>query len=67
MDTDELKGKMKEGVGKAQEAWGDATDDPDTEAEGQRKQAEGKMQQGWGQVKEAGRDLLDDNDADDNA
>jgi uncharacterized protein YjbJ (UPF0337 family) len=67
MDTDELKGKMKEGVGKAKEAWGDATDDRSTQMEGEREQAEGKMQQGWGQVKDAGRDLLDDNDADDNA
>jgi uncharacterized protein YjbJ (UPF0337 family) len=53
---------MKEGVGKAKEAWGDATDNPETEAEGQTDQAEGQMQQGWGKVKEAGRDLLDDDD-----
>jgi uncharacterized protein YjbJ (UPF0337 family) len=62
MDSDELKGKMKQGVGKAKEAWGDATDNPETEAEGQTDQAEGQMQQGWGKVKEAGRDLLDDDD-----
>lgn len=62
MDTDELKGKMKEGVGKAQEAWGDATDDPETEAEGQRKQAEGNIQEGWGKVKDAAGDMLDDDD-----
>jgi uncharacterized protein YjbJ (UPF0337 family) len=60
MDTDELKGKMKEGVGKAQEAWGDATDDPETEAEGQRKQAEGNIQEGWGKVKDAADDMVDD-------
>jgi uncharacterized protein YjbJ (UPF0337 family) len=60
MDTDELKGKMKQGVGKAQEAWGDATDDPETEAEGEQKQAEGKIQEGWGNVKDTAGDLMDD-------
>jgi uncharacterized protein YjbJ (UPF0337 family) len=60
MDTDELKGKMKQGVGKAQEAWGDATDDPETEAEGEQKQADGKIQEGWGNVKDTAGDLMDD-------
>jgi uncharacterized protein YjbJ (UPF0337 family) len=60
MDTDELKGKMKQGVGKAQEAWGDATDDPETEIEGEQKQTEGKIQEGWGNVKDTAGDLMDD-------
>lgn len=60
MDKDRIEGNVKEGFGKAQEAWGDATNDPETEAEGERTQAEGNLQEGWGKVKDAGRDLVDD-------
>jgi hypothetical protein len=36
MDSDRIEGPLKEGAGKVKEAWGDATDDPQTEAEGQK-------------------------------
>jgi uncharacterized protein YjbJ (UPF0337 family) len=60
MDKDRIEGNVKEGMGKVQEAWGDATNDPETQAEGEQKQAEGNLQEGWGKVKDAGRDMLDD-------
>ncbi len=60
MDKDRIEGNIKQGWGKAEEAVGDATDNPETEAEGQQDQAEGSLQEGWGKVKDAGRDLVDD-------
>jgi uncharacterized protein YjbJ (UPF0337 family) len=44
---DELKGKVKEGVG-------DATGDRDLQAQGEVDQAKGKAKQAWGEVKNAG-------------
>ena len=60
MDKDRIEGNVKQGWGKAEEAWGDATDNPETEAEGQQDQAEGNLQEGWGKVKDAARDMADD-------
>lgn len=51
---------MKEGAGKAEEAWGHATHDAETEAEGEGKQAEGKIQEGWGHAKDDVRDAVHD-------
>jgi uncharacterized protein YjbJ (UPF0337 family) len=45
---DEVKGKVKEGVG-------DATDDRDLEDEGKVDQAKGKTKQAWGDAKNAGQ------------
>jgi uncharacterized protein YjbJ (UPF0337 family) len=64
MDSDTIKGKAKEGMGSVKEAWGDATDDERTEAEGQAEQTEGKVQETWGQTKDRVRDLTDDEDGD---
>lgn len=61
MDKDRIEGNVKQGWGKVEEGVGDATNNPDTEAEGQKDQAEGKLQEGWGKVKDAGRDMIDDN------
>ena len=63
MDSDRIEGNVKQGWGKVKEEVGDATDNPQTEAEGQQDQAEGKLQEGWGKVKDAGRDLVDDDNA----
>ena len=49
---DELKGKVKEGVG-------DVTDNRDLEAEGEVDQAKGKAKQAWGDVKNAGEKAKD--------
>ena len=60
MDQDRVEGPVKEAGGKLKEEWGDATDDPATEAEGQAEQVEGKIQNEWGETKDAARDVLDD-------
>ena len=60
MDSDRVEGPLKEAGGKIKEEWGDATDNPSTEAEGQRDQAEGKLQESWGEAKDAVRDATDD-------
>ena len=60
MDSDRIEGPLKEAGGKVKEEWGDATDNPETEAEGQQDQAEGKLQNEWGEAKDTGRDALDD-------
>jgi len=56
MNKDQVKGKVKETVGKGQEALGEATDNPKTEAKGLAKQAEGKVQKEVGDAKETLRD-----------
>jgi uncharacterized protein YjbJ (UPF0337 family) len=60
VDKDRIEGPVKEGAGKVEEAWGDATNDPETEAKGESRQAEGKVQEGWGRTKDAVRDVADD-------
>jgi uncharacterized protein YjbJ (UPF0337 family) len=59
MDSDRIGGTVKEGIGKVKEEWGDATDNPRTEAEGQAEQAEGKLQDEWGKAKDTARDVAD--------
>ena len=58
MDSDRVEGPLKEGAGKVKEAWGDATDNPETEAEGQKDQAEGDLQNTWGEAKDKVDDAL---------
>ena len=48
-----IKGKIKEGVGKV-------TGDTKTQAEGKADQAEGKVQNTVGGIKDKARELLDD-------
>lgn len=59
MDSDRIKGPLKEAGGKAKEAWGDVTDDTHTEAEGQADQVEGNVQNDWGETKDTARDVID--------
>jgi uncharacterized protein YjbJ (UPF0337 family) len=51
--ADELKGKVKEGIG-------DATDNPDLQAEGRGDRVEGKVEQAIGEAKEAWEDVRRD-------
>jgi uncharacterized protein YjbJ (UPF0337 family) len=62
MDSDRIEGPLKEAGGKVKEGWGDLTDNPDTEAEGQADQVEGKIQHEWGEGKDAVRDAVDGDD-----
>lgn len=60
MDKDRIEGSVKEAGGKAKEAWGDLTDDRETEAEGEADQVEGNVQRTWGEGKDEVRDATDD-------
>jgi uncharacterized protein YjbJ (UPF0337 family) len=60
MDSDRVKGPLKEAGGKAKEGWGDLTDDRETEAEGEADQVEGNLQNKWGETKDDARDVIDD-------
>jgi len=62
MDRDQIKGDVKKGIGKAKEEWGKATDDPETEAEGEQEQSEGGLQHTWGDAKNAARNAVDEKD-----
>lgn len=55
MSSTEAKteGKSDELKGKAQEVWGNVTEDDDTKAEGQGNQAKGHAKQAWGNVQDA--------------
>ncbi len=59
MHHDEIKGKIKEGIGRAKDAMADLTDDERLEQEGKMDQAEGKLQQGVGKVKDALHKAID--------
>lgn len=60
MNSDNLKGKLKDLGGKAQRGVGEATGDSDLEARGAANQAEGKTQNAWGNIKKEARDLKED-------
>jgi uncharacterized protein YjbJ (UPF0337 family) len=60
VDKDRIEGPLKEAGGKAKEGWGDLTNDPETEAEGQADQVEGNVQNKWGEGKDTVRDATDD-------
>ncbi len=59
VDSDRVEGPLKEAGGKIKEEFGDLTDNPDTEAEGQADQVEGKVQNEWGEAKDDVRDATD--------
>lgn len=57
MNKDQMKGTVKDVVGKAQEKVGEQTGDRDHQAEGAAKQTEGKGQKIVGDVKDAVNNL----------
>jgi len=60
MNRDEVKGKAKDALGRAERQVGEWTDDSEMQSEGAAKQVEGKVQKGVGKVKEAGKDIVRD-------
>ncbi|HEX2604923.1 MAG TPA: CsbD family protein [Oxalicibacterium sp.] len=58
MNTDKLKGSVKETAGKAQEEMGEAIGSTRQQAKGIQKQVEGKTDKAIGNA----RDVLDDDD-----
>ena len=60
MDSNEIKGKMKDIGGKAQEKFGEMTNDKEQQLKGLGKQAEGKVQDAFGKAKDATKDAVHD-------
>lgn len=54
-----VKGAAKEAAGKAQQAWGDATDQPEHSAKGMGKEAAGKAQRKVGEAQETVKERID--------
>lgn len=52
MSDQKVKGTMKEAEGKAQKAFGEATDSPKHKVEGSMKEGEGKARKAAGEVKD---------------
>lgn len=53
MNTDQIKGTLKEAAGKVQQKAGELIDSPEQQAKGLAKQVEGAAQKKVGDVKEA--------------
>jgi uncharacterized protein YjbJ (UPF0337 family) len=60
MNRDQVEGKVKDVDGKAQRAFGDATDNASQQIKGGAKQVEGKVQKGIGNLEEAADKADDD-------
>jgi len=58
MDSNEVKGKMKDVAGKAQEKFGEVTGNKEQELKGMGKQVEGKVQETYGKAKDAAREVV---------
>ncbi|MDQ3710937.1 MAG: CsbD family protein [Acidobacteriota bacterium] len=58
-NQDEVEGKFENVKGKVKEGVGDLTGNRNLEAEGQADQAEGKTQENWGKVKRGVGDAVD--------
>lgn len=56
MNKDQIKGALKDAVGKVQETAGKVVGSPAQELKGIRKQVEGKTQQALGDIKEVVKD-----------
>jgi uncharacterized protein YjbJ (UPF0337 family) len=56
MNTDQIKGTLKDAAGKVQQKTGELIDSPEQQAKGLAKQVEGKAQKKLGDVKEAVKD-----------
>lgn len=57
MNSDHIKGSIKDAAGKVQRKAGDLVDSPRDQAEGAARQVEGKTQKKVGDLKDAARDI----------
>ena len=57
--TDKVKGAVNETVGKAKQAIGRESNDPDLEAEGAAQEGKGHIQQAVGKGKDAVKNAID--------
>ncbi|MFQ6549543.1 CsbD family protein [Aestuariibius sp. 2305UL40-4] len=60
MNWDQIQGQWKQMKGKAQERWGELTDDELDQAEGNREQMEGLIQERYGKTKEEAKREVDE-------
>jgi uncharacterized protein YjbJ (UPF0337 family) len=60
MNKDELDGKVDKLKGQAKQAWGDATNDPDTYDEGVADEVAGNVEEGFGKARRKVGDALHD-------
>lgn len=60
MNSDQIKGSMKDAAGKVQEKAGELVGSKEQQAKGLAKQAEGKVQKGVGDTREAIDDAVND-------
>ncbi len=58
MNTDQVKGTLKEVAGKVQQKTGEVINSPEQQAKGAAKQVEGKVQKTYGDSKEAFKDAV---------
>ena len=56
MNTDQIKGAVKDVAGKVQEKVGEVINSPEQKVKGIAKQIEGQSQKAYGDVKEAAED-----------
>lgn len=56
MNTDQVKGALKEVAGKVQQKTGELIDSPEQQAKGAAKQVEGNVQKSYGDAKEVVKD-----------
>lgn len=59
MNKDQVKGAVKDAVGKVQEKTGEVIDSPEQQSKGIKKQVEGQVQKNYGDAKEAVKDQID--------
>jgi uncharacterized protein YjbJ (UPF0337 family) len=57
---DEMKGKWEQAKGWVKDKTGEATNNPDLEAEGEAQNAKGHTQETWGKVKRGVGDAVED-------
>jgi len=60
MQSNQVKGQVKETAGKVQRKFGEAIDSPSQQAKGLAKEVEGKAQKAVGNAQEAAKDAADD-------
>lgn len=60
MNTDQLEGESRNLAGRAQQAYGEATDDHSVEAEGRVRSAAGRAQAQYGEAMESAREYTAD-------
>lgn len=60
MNKDQIKGRVKEAAGEAQEHLGRATNSPEQEAKGHAREQAGKVQKNYGDAKEEVKETVED-------